>query len=218
ENGDMDGRVRVPLRLEPFQGVYVVFRPATDRASAIGSSEEDGFPYVPPRTLHEITGNWSVRFTYPQNSKPAFETTFSGLTDWTQSPDERVKYFSGTATFRISFDGTAAIGAMESSGGRVWLNLGSLREIGSVRLNGCASMVVWEYPFRVDVTEYLRSGENQLEVDVTNFWPNAMVGEAKRSPEERIYRTNVIRFRDDTFLKPSGLFGPVTLEIAPGPL
>ncbi len=209
----------IPLRLEPFQCVYVVFRserPANEPPIQASWCEPND---LEPITLGEITGPWTVRFASPRDLKPTFETTFDSLTDWSLSSDDRIRYFSGTATYCLTFDGRTATETLDAAKAepttkrnRIGLNLGMLREIGAVRLNGQNIGIVWEYPFRIDITDAVRPDENTLEIDVTNFWPNALIGESKRPPEQRVYRTNVIKFNDDSLLKNSGLLGPVTLE------
>ena len=85
-----------------------------------------------------------------------------------------------------------------------------------MRLNGRELGILWCPPFRVDVTDVLKPGENTLEVDIVNFWPNRIIGDAALAPEERRTRTNIRKLTRDTPLVRSGLMGPVRLLKASG--
>jgi hypothetical protein len=91
------------------------------------------------------------------------------------------------------------------------LDLGNLRELAEVRLNGKSCCITWTPPFRVDVTDALRLGANKVEVEVVNFWPNRIIGDAHLPPEQRRTKTNIRKLTRDTKLMESGLFGPVVL-------
>jgi hypothetical protein len=91
------------------------------------------------------------------------------------------------------------------------LDLGNLRELAEVRLNGKSCGITWTPPFRVDVTDAIKRGTNKLEVEVVNFWPNRIIGDAHLPPEQRRTKTNIRKLTRDTKLMESGLFGPVVL-------
>jgi hypothetical protein len=95
---------------------------------------------------------------------------------------------------------------------RVELDLGSVRELAEVRVNGRSCGIVWSPPFRVDISDAVRTGENKLEIEVVNFWPNRIVGDAGLPSDQRLTRTNIRAITQDTELMPSGLLGPVTLK------
>jgi hypothetical protein len=96
------------------------------------------------------------------------------------------------------------------------LDLGDVRQIAAVRLNGKDLGVLWAMPMRVDVTEAVRPTANELEIEVTNFWPNRLIGDAALPPEKRLTRTTV-PMKPDTPLLDSGLLGPVVLQSAQSP-
>ena len=104
-------------------------------------------------------------------------------------------------------------------GARLVLDLGQVRELAEVRLNGHDLGVLWSLPFRADITAALQVGENRLEIDIVNFWPNRVIGDAALPPAERRTRTNIRKLTADTALVPSGLLGPVRIlpERVPGP-
>ena len=92
-----------------------------------------------------------------------------------------------------------------------------------VRLNGKTLGVVWCPPWRVDITEAVQAGENRLEIDVVNLWPNRLIGDAALPPEKRYAKTTVNKFAKPPKdgrrrqLLPSGLLGPVTLQAVKEP-
>lgn len=230
-----DGRTVVPLHFDPYGSVFVVFRrPA--RPERIVAARKDGRPAAgldlaggdggqvtltawdagryelrradgrrltaavaglpAPQTLE---GPWTVHFPDP--------VTFEKLVSWTERPEEKVKYFSGTATYSREFDLPAL------PAGRVLsLDLGRVKEIAEVRLNGKDLGILWKPPFAVDITEAVRPGRNTLEVRVTNLWPNRLIGDQRLPPEQRTTRTNVTKFKANSPLMESGLLGPVTLR------
>ena len=93
--------------------------------------------------------------------------TFDKLVSWSERED--VRYFSGTATYAKEIEVPA--------GRQVTLDLGVVKNVAEVRLNGKACGVLWKPPFRMDVTGAVRPGKNRLEVDVTNLWPNRLIGD-----------------------------------------
>jgi hypothetical protein len=68
----------------------------------------------------------------------------------------------------------------------------------------------------VDITEALKSGDNEFEIEVVNSWPNRLIGDAKLPKEQRRTRTNITQYEkpESQTLVPSGLLGPVSLSIA----
>ena len=138
--------------------------------------------------------------------------------DTHEQPD--IKYFSGTATYRKSFELTES-----QARGLLRLQLGAVGCIARVRLNGQDQGLVWTDPWAIDLTGAARAGENALEIDVANVWQNRLIGDAGLAEDQRRTRTNVIleqgertrRYRCSSgnsidALTPSGLIGPVRLE------
>jgi hypothetical protein len=159
--------------------------------------------------VQAIDGPWRVEFDRARYRGPA-PTTFDRLVDWSEHPDEAVRHYAGPATYRATFDGPEA-----PPGRPVYLDLGAVKSLAEVELNGRPLGVCWKAPFRVDVTDALLPGRNDLAVTVVNGWPNRLIGESKRSPSERWTRGNGVRhYGPDDALHPSGLIGPVRLLAA----
>jgi hypothetical protein len=156
----------------------------------------------------EITGAWDIRFP-PKWGAP--ETiTLAQLGSWTDSTNAGVKYFSGAATYTKNFDWRpeAVSGAQKTE---TWLDLGDVKVMAQVKLNGRDLGVLWKPPFRVDATGVLRPGGNTLEIRVANLWPNRMIGDAALAETNRFTWSSWEPFKQDTPLLKSGLLGPVQI-------
>jgi hypothetical protein len=141
------------------------------------------------------------------------KVTFETLQDWTKRPEKDIRYYSGTATYRKTFD--LPPGALRRRPSVIFLDLGSVRNLARVRLNGKDLGVVWTAPWRLDITEAARAAANELAIEVVNLWPNRLIGDAKLPPDQRRTKTNVRKFDQPGLpLLESGLLGPVTLRIS----
>lgn len=174
-------RVEVPLHLEPFSSVFVVFtKPVTgDRTSA---AKPDGKPSV-----QEITGPWTVQFG-------EMKVTFDKLIPWPGHADPDIKYYSGEAIYQKEFE-------VSDVKADTVLDLGSVNAIAKVVLNGKDLGTLWKPPYRFDVSKVLKAGKNTLEITVVHTWRNRIDG-------DRISR-KLGKTSDP--LQPSGLLGPVVI-------
>lgn len=196
------GATTVPLHFDSRGSIVVVFRKPIplDRSG----SDSTNSPAIAP--IARITTPWTVSFD-PAWGGPA-RVTFKNLEDWTHRQEPGIRYYSGTALYRTRFQAPSN----KSAHSAVFLNLGDVREVASVKLNGHDLGVLWTRPARVDITHALKPGDNRLEVTVVNLWPNRLIGDEALSPEQRRTETNAHKFNANTPLYPSGLLGPVTLE------
>ncbi|MEI6604519.1 MAG: glycosyl hydrolase, partial [Verrucomicrobiota bacterium] len=120
-----------------------------------------------------LTGPWDLTFQAPVGVPP--KTTFAGLFSWPEHPDAAIRYFSGTAIYRKSFELPPA--HSNTADRCLLLDLGRVEVIAEVMLNGKDLGILWKTPFQVDVTAAARPGANDLEVRVTNLWPNRLIGD-----------------------------------------
>ncbi|AWI09583.1 glycosyl hydrolase [Ereboglobus luteus] len=201
EGGGASARANVPLALAPHQSLFVVFRkpaPANPRPQRVASR----FNTLPLAPAQEITGAWTLAFD-PAWGGPA-KVEFSGLMDWTLHRDEGIRHYSGTVTYTKRFDLVFEV----PEGRRIVLDLGVVKNLAVVRLNGVPLGTVWTAPWQVDITEALKRTGNVLEIDVVNLWPNRLIGDKYLPASQKLTRTN-IPLKDDAALLPSGLLGPV---------
>jgi hypothetical protein len=201
----------LPLEFAPFESYFVVFRRPI-AADAIGKAMRN-FPRIAP--MQTLAGPWTVQFD-PRWGGPA-SVEFPELVSWTKRAEEGIKFYSGKATYRKQFDLERGVEIGGAGSGRVFLDLGNVRHVAEVRLNGTKLGVLWTAPWRVDVTGIVRPSGNVLEIDVVNLWVNRVVGDLNLPKEKRIAETHdVFRFgmvRPTTPLLDSGLLGPVTLQL-----
>lgn len=199
---ERDGRVFVPLEFDPCGSWIVVFREPSAQHPALTKRNERSFV-----ALQELTGAWTVRFD--TNWAGPAATRFDRLESWTVRPEPGIKFFSGTATYTKTFD--VPDSQLQIRDARLFLDLGKVRELAEVRINGKPCGIVWAPPFRVDITHAVKPDGNTLEIDVVNFWPNRIIGDANLARAQRRTRTNIRKLTAGTPLMESGLFGPVRL-------
>jgi hypothetical protein len=202
----------IPLRFEPHQSFFVVFKKGKQD---LGLGTRDlGKKNFPERKLvQDLAGAWEVQFD-PKWGGPEKPVIFNTLADWTDQSDPGIKFYSGTATYRKSFDWSHP-GLSSDLRPPISLSLGVVHNIARVRLNGKDLGVIWCAPWRVDISSALQPGANNLEIEVVNLWPNRLIGDAAKSEAERLTWT-VIKtpYTVKSALLPSGLLGPVTLQKA----
>ena len=152
----------------------------------------------------ELSGPWQLSFP-PKLGAPE-ATSFDRLVSWTDSDVEGIKYFSGTATYEKEFTLPAAFLDKDHA---AFLDLGSVKNIAEVSLNGRPLAILWKEPFRVEITDAARPGANHLAIKVTNLWPNRLIGDQRLPEAQRITWASVSLYKPDSPLLPSGLLGPV---------
>jgi hypothetical protein len=200
-----DGRTDLDLVLEPNGSVFVVFEGPTKQKKREGSPAME----AALEKRFAIQGPWRVAFD-SNFGGPSEEVTLEHLMDWTLHENESVQTYSGTAKYCVDFDWQP-----EANGHRYWLSPGSFGSIAEVRLNGKDLGVLWTPPFRLEVTDVLQTGLNQLEIFITNTWRNRLLADRDKAPEERradFFGRWYIEGKDPM---PSGLLGPVTIVARP---
>jgi hypothetical protein len=197
-----NGLTRLPVRLAPFESGFVVFR----KPLAGPENSQANFPrYRPVMTLSRP---WTVAFD-PKWGGPS-SVTFNTLDDWSKRPEEGIKYYSGKAVYRSTFD--LPTGGMPRNEAAA-LSLGVVKNLASVRLNGRDLGIVWCDPWRVNIPAgVLKPTGNTLEVTVANLWINRLIGDSGKPQSERLTSTTGNDYTPTSPLQSSGLLGPVTLE------
>jgi hypothetical protein len=224
-----DGGVEIPLTFSAAQSFFVAFQ----RPLSTSSTERKNFRELAVQT--ELAGPWSVSFDAHWGGPEM--TVFETLQDWTTRLEQGIKYYSGTAVYRneIAIDVDVAK--------KCYLDLGVVKHLAEVTLNGTNLGVVWTAPWRVEVTDAIRPGKNKLEIAVTNVWANRLIGDEQQPPDcvwspghqnsgaflrefpewflkgqkrpsqGRYTFTTWNYFNRDSSLEPSGLMGPVRVLV-----
>jgi hypothetical protein len=168
-----DGKTIVPLTFAATESCFVVFRKPISSAEHFVDAKN--FPAL--QTSGELSGAWTVTFD-PKWGGPEKAVEFSALNDWSQRAEPGIKYYSGTAVYKKEFDLPQS--KIKNQKSKIFLHLGTVRDIASVTLNGHDLGVVWTAPWRVDITAAVKAKNNRLEIKVTNCWANRQIGDEQQ--------------------------------------
>lgn len=145
----------------------------------------------PPAAI-PVAGPWTVSFPnkfLPNKlaKGPEEKVTFNSLGSWADNANEGIRYFSGTATYEKTLDAVNI-----PAGGRLYLDLGTVKDFAEVSINGKTSAILWKPPFRLDITDAVKSGEPiELRIRVANLWANRLIGDDRLFEDDCIWRGNV---------------------------
>lgn len=196
-------RTVVSLKLNPNESVFIVFpkEGTNGSASKVNANEPVLLPTKLKKAVPLEAQTWNVSFP-AINRNLNRETLF----DWSKEPDDSLKYYSGTATYTTTFKWKG------KHNGRVYLELGDVQNVATVRVNGIDCGTVWTAPYHADITQAVKKGKNQLEIVVSNTWANAIRGaDNGKAPFEGIWTNGKYRLKSDELL-PAGLLGPLELK------
>lgn len=188
-----DGRTIIPLHFESWEAYFIVFKENT----TVLTYEK---PLLKTQTVATIGGNWQVDF--PKIGIKNFEK----LTSWSENTEGSIKYFSGTATYQNTFK----INKLDKKASYE-IDLGDVKNIAEVIVNGKNMGIAWKKPFKLNITEGVKTGDNVLEIKVTNLWVNRLIGDAQPDVKAKTTFTTMPFYRADAPLLPSGLMGPVVV-------
>jgi hypothetical protein len=155
--------------------------------------------------LATVGGPWNVSFQ-PDRGAPA-SIAMDHLSDWSQSADSAVKYFSGIGTYSKAVQAPAD---WFRKGTQLWLDLGDVKNLAMVTVNGRELGETWHAPYRVDVTSSLKPGANEITIKVVNAWVNRLIGDEQPEATKFTF-ADVKPYKADSPLLPSGLLGPVEI-------
>jgi hypothetical protein len=189
----------VPLKLAPAESVFVVFlKPA--RQTKVNHIETN---YPAFELVDDFKEPWTVNFNTAFRG-PAKPVIFESLIDWTTSSDDRIKYYSGTAFYHNTFTID-----LSNKNNRFMIDLGALTAMAKVIVNGVYAGGVWTTPYRLDITDFVKNGKNEVKIELVNNWMNRIIGDQKLPEKERATWCFVQPYTAISPLQPSGLFGPV---------
>lgn len=181
-------------------------RKLSDQGISLRDQQNSVAEPVEATTIQTVTSTWQVHFD--QKKGGTADEEFPELVSWTRKENPIVKYFSGTAIYKttVTIDSTQL-----ATSARIFIDLGVVKNIADLSINGTPAGVLWKAPFRTaDIKPLLKEGDNLLEIKITNVWRNRMIGDVQ--PGEKHPVTAIRRFYKSTDkLLPSGLLGPVRI-------
>ena len=199
-----DGRTEVRLSFEPMESVFVVFSHGRAACPHAAAPRE--------RMERKLECAWELKFqSDPLHRGPAEVVRMDALFDLSKNADSAVRHYSGKVVYRTKFNALKP-----GTGDIARLSFGGVREIARVKVNGREAGGIWTAPYEVQVTDLLKDGENELEVEVCTSWVNRLVGDASLSPEKRPTWMSVDNYKANHPLVPAGLFGPVKFVVERG--
>jgi hypothetical protein len=178
--------ISLPLSLDPYGSLFVVFAPEMDKRG-FDVYEIPDFGAFMDHQLEQallLEGPWKVNF--PEELAGAGEVVFDSLVFWNHRLEDGIRFFSGIATYENEF-------TWEGSVNDVYLEFEDIVEAARVYLNGDDLGILWTKPFRADLTGALRQGKNTLIVEVANTWANGLAGDARLPRDQRRTFTNITR-------------------------
>lgn len=208
------------IEFAPYQSYFIVFsdqKPTKATKKNISQKKH----------LKQLDGAWTVSFD-PKWGGPQ-KVIFDTLSDWSHNADSTIKYYSGTAIYEQTFD-------LENynKDRQLFLDLGDVKNMARITLNGHDLGVVWTFPWQVDIAKYIKKGKNELKIEVANLWVNRLIGDeflsddsydaihqakwpewlekGESRPSKRYTFSSYRFFTKDSPLMESGLIGPVTIR------
>lgn len=201
-------RTEVTLTLAPYESVFIVYpmEGAHEGYGEDSSRLQKEKKEVAKEPLNIALEAEEYTITFAANKKTL---TRKELFDWSKESDEQIRYYSGTATYKTTFRWKNKL----KKGQQIYLNLGTVCNLATVRMNGIDCGIIWTAPYRADITTALKKGINTLEIEVTNTWANALKGaDEGKAPFEGIW-TNAKYRKQENELLPAGLLGPLSFTI-----
>jgi hypothetical protein len=215
----------VPIKLDPYQSFFIVFY-KSGKGDHSRIKDKENFPEK--EVLMTLDGPWNVVFDTAWGGPGKIE--FESLTDWSNRPEEGIKFYSGKAVYSKIF--IMPESAMSVKISDIYLNLGKVKNMARIKLNNKDLGVVWTDPWQVKISDAIRKGNNQLEITVINLWINRLIGDESelwdgiengkwpewlingtQRPSKRYTFTTHRFYKKGDPLVESGLIGPVRIEI-----
>ncbi|MDR3219313.1 MAG: DNA-binding protein [Dysgonamonadaceae bacterium] len=197
-----NGRTILSLQLDADESVFIVLQKPSGQA--LPATAKKGNHY---EKIMEITSPWHVRFDTVSRG-PEQAVVFEKLTEWNEHPDERIRYYSGTAVYTTRFEWE------KQAQGSIFIELENIYNMAGVKINGTDCGILWTKPYRLDITKALRPGSNVLEIQVSNTWANRIMGDenfnAESDENKKIWTNARYRLAEKRLVK-SGLTGKITL-------
>ena len=171
-----DGMTQVELSLAAEESVFVVFRKN-------GTKSYQRMPNL-VETINKVNGPWTLCFD-AGGGAPQGAQTLSSLKSWTGFAEPGIRYYSGTATYETTLD--------VPEGREFALDLGDVRDVAEVFLDGERIGALWHAPYRIELPRSVKPGRHALKVRVTNAWTNRIIGDEKE-PDDCVLSKKMLGF------------------------
>lgn len=202
EYTEINGRTTVPIKMKSQQSWFIVFSNLGQHG--INNTYSENFPKA--KVTQTIKNTWKVDF---KNKRIGLSKIieFPTLTDWTESENDQIKYYSGIAVYTSTFNYKKDVETKD-----VFVDLGNVGVIASVKINGKDIGTTWIAPFRLKANKAIQEGKNTIEVEIVNVWRNRLTGDKLLPADKQTTWLNIDGITPEEELIPSGLLGPVTLQ------
>lgn len=213
------GMIQIPLQFEAYEAYAIVFNKSKNGVLADRTQN-----FYSKKVTQTLNGSWKLSFDTRWGGPE--QIIFEHLEDWKDRPEEGIKYYSGKATYTKVFD------CKQAGSTKLFLNLGDVKNMANVKLNGVDLGVVWTAPLEVEITDAVQANDNILEIEVANSWSNRLIGDEMleddgivdgqwpqwllnddNRPSTRYTFTTWKHYTIDSPLQSSGLLGPVTIKV-----
>lgn len=195
EQKQLTGATSIPMVMSPFESSFVIFRHSIQEVKTNKN-------YPDAVCVASVKGPWTIEFEENRGG-PKEPVVTDVLFDWMESENPQIKYFSGNAVYKTSFE----INRIPET--PVYIDLGKVMVMAKIRVNGVDAGGVWTTPYQINITDYLKEGVNELEIEVVNCWRNRMIGELSMPQSERFTYHSAANIKADSEMQSSGLLGPV---------
>lgn len=161
-------RTFISIPFESLQSWFVVFKNGDiNKKVAFNESLNSTI-----NTAIDLSKEWEIDFHGVQKTPSKFVIPY--LKSWTNFDSKAIIYFSGTATYSKTF---SLLESQVNESSKMILDLGMVKNFADVFVNGKEVANLWKYPFVLDITKFLKTGKNEIRIDVTNLWANRMIGD-----------------------------------------
>ena len=222
----MNGTTAVQINFDSFQSFFIVFYHRQK-----SKNDEITYPqkFVEQQILFTLKGSWNVAFDSTLGG-PSY-VVFDSLCDWTKRTESGIRYYSGIAVYKKTFDLPDHLNTEKAY--EYFLDLGTLKNLGRIKLNGKDLGILWTAPWQVNITDILKKKGNHLEIEIANLWINRLIGDESQpwdgikdgkwpewllngtKRESKRYTFTTYRYyKKDDPLSESGLIGPVSIKMA----
>lgn len=195
-----EGRTIIPLQLQARESGFIVFRNKSIPEHATATSN------IPAIDIVSVLSNpWDVEFSN-KSSDETFQIRLDSLTDWSQSSDPRVRFFSGSATYKTTLDIPE-----DTDLTNLYVQFEKIGVVATVSINGTLiESALWSVPYRTNISSYVKKGSNLLEIKVANLWRNKIIEQSTSTVlDSNFYMLYKPDIAAGESLSPSGIWGDV---------